>query len=123
MIQRLHLTHPQRRLDQALGRLALLRQRLLHSGPGVAGEADLPRVREAQRRMIPAMNQLLEARKSRLDVLEAWLHGLDPKGPLQRGFALVKDDSGRPVTAAKTLLPGSRITLQWLDGERKGRLE
>lgn len=123
LTQRLHLSHPQRRLDQAQGRLALLRQRLLHLGPTAAGELDLPRIHESQRRLLPAMNQILEARGRRLEVLEVRLRGLDPKGPLQRGFTLVKDPSGRPVTSAKTLPTGSGLTLLWLDGERKGRLE
>ncbi len=120
--KRLHLAHPQRRLDQAQGRFALLRQRLLHLGSAVAGEADLPRVREAQRRLVPAICQVLAARNRRLDVLEARLGGLDPKGPLQRGFTLVKDHQGRLVTSARTLPPGSDVHLQWLDGERKGTL-
>jgi len=123
LTRRLHLAHPQRRLDQAQGRLALLRQRLLHLGPAAAGEFDLPRVHEAQRRLLPAIHQLLNARSSHLEVLQARLQGLDPKGPLQRGFALVKDALGRPVTSAQALPPASGIALQWLDGERKGRLE
>jgi exodeoxyribonuclease VII large subunit len=120
--RRLHLAHPQRRLDLAQGRLALIRQRLLHLGPTAAGEADLPRVREAQRRLGPAISQVLVARNRRLDVLEARLKGLDPKGPLQRGFTLVKDHEGRLVTSARTLASGAEVRLQWLDGEREGTL-
>lgn len=122
LTRRLHLAHPQRRLDQAHGRLALLRQRLIHLGPAAAGGSDLPRVHEAQRRLLPAVNQILSARSRRLEVFEARLQGLDPKGPLQRGFALVKDHLGKPVTSALALPPDSEIALQWLDGERKGRL-
>ena len=121
--RRLHLAHPQRRLDQAQGRLALLRQRLIHLGPTAAGEFDLPRVHEAQRRLLPAVQQILSARSRRLEVLEARVQGLDPKGPLQRGFALVKDQLGRPVTSARALPPDAEIALQWLDGERTGRLD
>lgn len=121
--KRLHLAHPQRRLDHAQSRLALLRQRLLHLGPSAIVEADLPRVREAQRRMLPAIQTHLAARGRRLEVLEARLHGLDPKGPLQRGFVLAKDDEGRPVVSAEALPPGAPVRLQWLDGERRGRLD
>jgi exodeoxyribonuclease VII large subunit len=121
--RRLHLAHPQRRLDQAQGRLALLRQRLIHLGPSVAGEVDIPRVHEARRRLLPAMAQIIAIRKNRLEVLEAKVRGVDPMGPLQRGFALVKDQHGNPVTSSKTLPAGSAIGLKWLDGERKGRLE
>ena len=123
LTRRLHLAHPQRRLDQAQGRLALLRQHLIHLGPRVAGELDLPRVHDAQRRLLPGVNQVLSIRSRRLEVLETRLHGLDPKGPLHRGFALVKDSAGRPVTSARLLPSGAGIALQWLDGERKGRVE
>ena len=123
LARRLHLAHPQRRLDQAQGRLALLRQRLFHLGPLSAGEFDLPRVHEAKRRLFPAIQQVLGSRGRRLEVLEARLQGLDPKGPLQRGFALVRDPMGRPVMSAKALPPEAEINLLWLDGERKGRLE
>ena len=121
--RRLQLAHPQRRLDQAQGRLALLRQRLRHAGPAAAGEADLPRVHEARRRLLPAVLNVLATRRNRLEVLEARLSGLDPKGPLQRGFALIKDLEGRPVTSSRKLPSGAEIGLQWLDGERKGRLD
>jgi exodeoxyribonuclease VII large subunit len=123
LTKRLHLAHPQRRLDLAQGRLALLRQRLLHFGSTAAGEFDLPRVHEAQRRLLPAVQQTLNARGRRLEVLAARLQGLDPKGPLQRGFALVLDPAGRTVTSAHMLPLGSRIALQWLDGERTGQLD
>lgn len=122
LAKRLHLAHPQRRLDQAQGRLAILRQRLLHVGPAAAGEADLPRVREAQRRMLPAILEHVSLRKRHLEVLEARLSGLDPKGPLQRGFTLVMDGEGRLVTSSQALPAGADVRLQWLDGERKGTL-
>jgi len=121
--RRLHLAHPQRRLDQAWTRLALLRQKLLHLGPPACGELDLPRVREAQRRLVPAMLQCLSAKGRRLELGHAHLEGLDPKGPLHRGFALVKDAQGRPVTSAKPLPVGAEVALQWLDGERRADLK
>jgi len=120
---RLHLAHPQRRLDQAQGRLALLRQRLLHLGAKAAGETDLPRIREAQRRLLPAAALHLAARDRRLEVLATRLRSLDPSGPLQRGFVLVMAPAGTPVLSSKTLPSGSEIRLQWLDGERGGRLD
>lgn len=123
LLHRLHLAHPQRRLDQACSRLALLRQRLGHAGAGAARAADLPRVLEARRRLAPAAAKSLQRREQRLAVLAARLAGLDPRGPLSRGFALVKDASGRPVTSASALPPGAAVALQWLDGERRGSLE
>jgi len=121
--RRLHLAHPQRRLDQAWTRLALLRQKLHHLGPQASGELDLPRVRDAQRRLAPAVLQCLSAKARRLELCSARLEGLDPKGPLHRGFALVKDAQGRPVTSARPLPTGAEVALQWLDGERRAELK
>ncbi|MBI4913868.1 MAG: exodeoxyribonuclease VII large subunit [Acidobacteria bacterium] len=122
-LQRLHLAHPQRRLDQRQGRLALLRQRLRHAAFLASGESDRPRVHEAGRRLHPAALRLLQQRGQRLEVLRARLQGLDPRGPLRRGFALVRDQLGMPVLGAQVLPPGSPVRVQWLDGERRGRLD
>ncbi len=123
LLHRLHLAHPQRRLDQAYGRLALLRQRLSHTGSAAGHNADLPRVREAQRRLAPAAAKSLQRREQRLAVLDARLAGLDPRGPMKRGFALVKDEAGRPVTSAAALPPKTTVALQWLDGERHAQVD
>lgn len=120
---RLHLSHPQRALDRALTRLALLRQKLLHGSAIASGEADLPRIREAQRRLTPSVLKCLQVREQRLGVLQARLAGLDPKGPLRRGFVLARDAQGRAVTSSKALPSRAQLELQWLDGTRKANLE
>jgi len=123
LAQRLQLAHPQRRLDQAVGRLALLRQRLLHASAVATREADLPRIRQAQQRLAPATTRALEARSKRLAVLEARLRGLDPTGPLERGFVLATDALGRPITTSKALPAGAELDLRWKDGARKAKLQ
>jgi exodeoxyribonuclease VII large subunit len=120
---RLALAHPSRGLDGAASRLALLRQRLLHVGALAAGEADLPRVRDAQRRLGPALLRSIQQRDRRLAVLGERLQGLDPTGPLQRGFVLALGPDGRPVTRAATLPAGTGLRLRWKDGERKATLD
>ncbi len=121
--QRLALAHPSRTLDGAAMRMALLRQRLRHTGTLAAGEEDLPRVREAQRRLAPATARALQKLDQRLAVLSERLQGLDPTGPLQRGFVLALGPDGRPVTRAKALPAGSGLRLRWKDGERKATLD
>jgi exodeoxyribonuclease VII large subunit len=116
--QRLHLAHPQRRLDQASGRLDLLRQRLLHA---CARLAEPSRAFEARRRMGPALDALLGGRAHRLELLGARLGATDPRGPLERGFALVRDLEGRAVTRAAQA--PAQVELQWLDGSRRAALE
>jgi exodeoxyribonuclease VII large subunit len=121
LAQRLALAHPSRGLDGATARLALLRQRLAHVG-ALAGEADQPRVVEAQRRLGPAVLRTLQRRDQRLAVLAERLQGLDPTGPLQRGFVLALGPDGLPVTRATALPAGARLRLCWRDGERKATL-
>lgn len=122
-LHRLHLAHPQRSLDRSAARLAILRQRLLHAAMAASGEPDRPRVQEARRRLAPATTRCLQLREQRLGVLQARLQGLDPKGPLRRGFVLARDGQGRPVVSARALPAGSPVELQWLDGVRKAELD
>jgi exodeoxyribonuclease VII large subunit len=123
LAQRLALAHPSRGLDATGARLALLRQRLGQAGSRAAGEPDRPRVHEAQRRLAPATQRLLQARDLRLAVLAERLQGLDPTGPLQRGFVLALGADGRPVLRAAALPPGAELRLRWQDGERKATLD
>ena len=123
LAQRLALAHPSRGLDGAAARLALLRQRLGQAGRWAAREEDLPRVREAQRRLAPLLQKALQARGQHLAVLAERLQGLDPTGPLQRGFVLALGPDGRPVTRAQALPSGAELRLRWKDGERGARLE
>ena len=121
--QRLALAHPSRGLDGAAARLALLRQRLAQASRRAAREEDLSRVREAQRHLAPLLQKAIQARGQRLAVLAERLQGLDPTGPLQRGFVLALGPDGRPVTRAQALPSGAELRLRWKDGERKAKLD
>jgi exodeoxyribonuclease VII large subunit len=121
LLHRLHLAHPQRRLDQARGRLDLLRQRLAHGLPSGLGEkARLDALgARAGRAMADRINGLAQRRA----LLGARLEAGDPKGPLQRGFVLARGADGRPLLSAAQAPPGSQVDLQWLDGRRKAHVE
>ncbi len=123
LAQRLALTHPSRSLDGAAARLALLRQRLAHAGSLASGDLDLPRLIDAQRRLRPAVLRALQGRDHRLAVVAERLQGLDPTGPLQRGFVLALGADGRPVTSATALPAGARLSLRWKDGDREATLD
>ena len=122
LLNRMHQAHPQRRLDAVRQRLALLTQRLIHLADRVARETDRPRLYHANMRLAPAMTRLLELGRKRVQIAEGHLKGLDPKGPLHRGFVLAKDGEGRPILCARALPPGAQLRLQWLDGERSAEL-
>ena len=75
-----------------------------------AGRA-LARLTEA-----PLRAGLREAR-AHLGGLSGRLESLSPDAVLRRGYALVSDGSGHPLTAAATVAPGARLRLRFADGE------
>ena len=123
LAHRLALAHPERGLDAAAARLALLRQRLRHLAERVGGEADLRRLQGVRRELIPALAHGMQQRSHRLALLGERLVGLDPAKPLTRGFVLALDAEGAPVTSATALPPGSLLRLRWRDGERPAHLD
>jgi exodeoxyribonuclease VII large subunit len=57
-----------------------------------------------------------QARKSRVQ-------GADPRTILSRGFAWVKDESGRTISTADANLKGSKIEVRLRDGVLDARVE
>lgn len=64
----------------------------------------------------PVRAQLREAR-ARLDGMFARLQSASPEAVLARGYALVSDARGAPVTAAAKVRPGARLRIRFADGE------
>jgi exodeoxyribonuclease VII large subunit len=64
----------------------------------------------------PVRASLREAR-ARLDGTAARLESVSPMAVLQRGYALVTDPAGHPLTSAATVRPGARLTLRFADGQ------
>jgi len=98
LTQRLQLAHPQRRLDLGANRLELLSQRLGHAA-------------------------ILADRPHRLELLAGRVRAMDPTGPLERGFVLVRDRDGRPLTRSSAAPAAARVELQWRDGRRQATLD
>ncbi len=63
----------------------------------------------------PLHSRLREA-TTRLEGLSARLVGADPRAVLARGYALVTDRAGRPVTSAAAVRPTARLRLEFGDG-------
>jgi exodeoxyribonuclease VII large subunit len=45
------------------------------------------------------------------------LESVSPLAVLQRGYALVSDPAGHPLTSAAAVKPGARLRLRFADGE------
>jgi exodeoxyribonuclease VII large subunit len=73
------------------------------------------------RRLLPAATRLLTDRRRRLDQAGQMLDSLSYRKVLERGYAVVRDESGRPVTAAATA--AGRLTVEFKDGMVAVRVE
>ncbi len=112
---RLPLALP-RALGQRRQALALaestLRSALRHSLARRGGEAArvLPRFRDAL-----VANRLREARL-RVESLGQRLESVSHHGVLARGYAVVRDGAGHPVTQAASVKPGAALEIEFADG-------
>jgi exodeoxyribonuclease VII large subunit len=88
---------------------------LRHVVAGMRGRAShvLGRVTAA-----PVQAGLREAR-ARLEGCGARLESVSPLAVLQRGYALVTDPSGHPLTSAASVRPGARLHVRFADGQVK----
>ncbi len=110
-----HLPPPHAMVARAEAGLGLLAAQLAHGlERTVARHADAP----ARIRLSPAplLGALREAR-ARLDGAAARLDSVSHAAVLARGYALVFDAAGHPVTSAARVRPGARLLLRFGDGE------
>lgn len=69
-----------------------------------------------ERRLAGASRGALAAASARLSSVGKLLESVSHERVLERGFALVRDVSGAPVTTAAATRPGQEVTLQFADG-------
>ena len=128
------------RLEQNAERLDGLHARLRHPGDVIAFTGDrllqtlerldlaiLAKLYDNLRRFkgldtgIRLPNSILRIFQTSQDWLVAQSHLLESlsyKGVLNRGFALVRDGSGKPVMSAENSTAGGRIEIEFADGKR-----
>ncbi|HXF88338.1 MAG TPA: exodeoxyribonuclease VII large subunit [Xanthobacteraceae bacterium] len=63
-----------------------------------------------------AMRNLIAARNARMDRAGQLLTAFSYRGVLGRGFALVRDMTGKPVRAATAVKAGMRLEIEFVDG-------
>ncbi|MBN8486510.1 MAG: exodeoxyribonuclease VII large subunit [Burkholderiales bacterium] len=76
-----------------------------------------------QRRLLRAMEQATDSRRSGLTERSARLAALDPRRVLERGYAWVTDEAGQAVLRAGGLTQGQALRAVWADGEVGMRVE
>jgi exodeoxyribonuclease VII large subunit len=108
------LPRPQEAIAQRRAVLDLLALRI--TGAAQAALARKARTLALQPDPTPFLRSRMRECRTALRGLSARLEGASYQALLERGFALVRDSSGLPVTAAASVAPGQRLTLQFADG-------
>lgn len=138
----LRLVHPATRLVQARDRLALLgsqldaslarglrrhRERLNRAALALGRSVPRTERRSGQlgllaQRLRAALREQQQNRLNALGNIAAALTHLNPQATLARGFAIVRDASGRLVTDAANLHPGQTVSLDLARGEAEASI-
>ena len=96
------------------------RMRLAFSNKIYAAEASLEMLRS---RVWGGLNLKIAALESALNLLQARISAGDPRKILERGFALVVDESGVVVKGATGRRPGDKVSVMFEDGRIDCRVE
>ncbi|EHH69117.1 exodeoxyribonuclease VII large subunit [Gluconobacter morbifer] len=78
---------------------------------------------ERQRLSPEVLKSTIRLQRARLDGLGSHLEAVSPLAILSRGYALVQDSRGRPVTSAQAQPANGRVVLSFADGERGAKLD
>ena len=110
------------------GRLQTLQQTVDVAARGLRNPREVARLREQQllqlaRAWRAQSGRLRDRFGARLEATLGRFSGLHPLSVLSRGYAMVVDESGRPIVSAAQSPPGAEVGLLWSDGQRTGRLD
>lgn len=72
-----------------------------------------------EQRLSDVKGRLLEPPQQRLGRAAALLEALSFQKVLERGFAVIRDEDGKPLVSAASVRPGQRLELQFRDGRKK----
>jgi exodeoxyribonuclease VII large subunit len=72
-------------------------------------------------RAAQGLSRMVEFRRQRFDGTAKLFDSLSYKSVLERGYALVRNDKGKPVHAASAVKPWQALTIEFADGEVKVR--
>ncbi len=100
-------------------RRAQLRLAGLHLEQALAARLARSRLRSERARLSAGpLLAMIREKRARLDGLSALLASVSHDAVLARGYAMVRDDAGHPVTRAAGVVAGAALTLRFIDGER-----
>lgn len=103
--------------------LAALRQRLERSSPERRIQDERQAIDHLQSRAERTIGHILELRRVRIDGMRSRLEALNPLAILQRGYAIVQDESGRVVLKAGQVRRGDALDIYLQDGKIAARVD
>ncbi|MBI3445113.1 MAG: exodeoxyribonuclease VII large subunit, partial [Magnetospirillum sp.] len=123
------LRHPRERLAEGGHKLTTLAARLDHALKSAlatersALEKHALRLEQSGNRLIQVMPRLLADRRQRLDHVGQLLESFSYRKVLERGYAVIRDGHGLPVTSATEAKPGAALVVEFADGKTGIRVE
>lgn len=125
--KRSELRHAELVAAQSLSAIvAVKRQRLTRATSGLHPQTIAGRNREARRdllflegRLLAAMDRASAGRRERLSTAMRVAASFDPKTVLERGYAIVRDGDGTPITRAEGLVPGRAFEIEFAGGQKR----
>ena len=111
-----------RSLERDQQRLARSAERL-RAGPRIAVQRERVRLERTRERLRLAPALAVERKRAGLDKSAAKLAALSPVQTLQRGYAIVRTDSGDVVASTNDVTEGSRVDVTLADGGFGARVE
>jgi len=81
------------------------------------------RLADAAGRLTPTVHRRLQRETERLVSLERQRVSLNPEGPLERGYTLIRRANGQLATSARQLAPAEAVRLRFKDGERNAIID
>jgi len=116
------LRHPRELLAAKRHLLEGASARLAH-GLKSAAQAETARLdqgrlklEQGSERLVPAMARLLTERGRRLEALGQRLESVSYRSVLERGYAVVRDAHGKPVSSVEAATPGAALAVEFKDG-------
>jgi exodeoxyribonuclease VII large subunit len=120
-IAALRIPHPR---EGILARRAALQAQALRLSAAWGRQRDARSTARALTRLSAAPVQaLIRQKRTALEGLAARLESASYQSVLARGFALVRDTDGHPITQAATITPGQPLRLTFADGEARATAE
>lgn len=84
---------------------------------------DSERQHSLNERLLRSYQVLAQRRTTRLETADKLLSALSYRGVLERGYAVVRDLHGTPVTSASNLAKGQAVEIELRDGTKRSRIE